>query len=160
MNSERSKQYYDQREFMKARNAMGCVTVVFDLSSAFILYQQLSTQEQKTSLVQLVESETDQQFAQIIDRNFFKGISNENAYLFKEHEADAMITDQNSSEGRKVRSKISNLQHTPDAFSETEDEENLPGTKKQKPAFKEDVRKTYASCRKLMLDLRAVVRDA
>jgi len=50
-----------------------------------------------------------------------------------------------------------NLQDTADAFSDSDDEDKP--TKKNESAKKIDVKKIYASGRKMMLDIRAIIRD-
>lgn len=51
-----------------------------------------------------------------------------------------------------------NLQDTPDAYSDTDDE--TKSTKRQETTKKLEIKKMYASCRKLMLEIRAIIKDA
>lgn len=128
--SDRSKGTSDLREFTKAKKAMGCVAFKLDLNFAFVIYSQLASIDDRKRFIELIEAATDQSFKAIIERNFFKCISNETSYLFKENEADAVVsakrskqTTLNPTKSETVKEHIGqNLQETPDAYSDSDDE--------------------------------------
>lgn len=156
-----------------AKRAMGCVAFKIDLNFAFVIYSQLASQSEKVKFISMIENVTDSSFKSIIQRNFSKCLNSDPAYLYKDNEADAIVTNRRPPSSLQplgpsalsVPDKVStaecigaNLQETPDAFSDTDDEES--GLKRQVGAKKIDINKMYAPCRKLLLEVRAIIRDS
>jgi len=70
---------------------MGSVAFKLDLNFAFVIYSQLASDQERSRLIETIESFTDRSLTDIIERNFFKTAYSEDTYLYIENEADSVV---------------------------------------------------------------------
>ena len=158
---------------------MGCTSFNIDINFAFLIYYQLvkdcgsKVEKGKTGIDQLdlLKEAQDFIFEETIRRNFSKCPVDPNFYIFSDNMEDstnskalgARPATETKTQSRKDRFSdyISNLKGTADAYSDTEQASSNGESKlRNQPTESNDYKEVYFSCRNLLFEASAVIRDS